>query len=41
MNMNLVSVDGVAIKSAQKWIKRCLSCRKFMKVYSVIVNFLT
>eukprot|EP01126_Amoeba_proteus_P032134 TRINITY_DN313_c0_g2_i6.p1 TRINITY_DN313_c0_g2~~TRINITY_DN313_c0_g2_i6.p1 ORF type:complete len:161 (-),score=31.05 TRINITY_DN313_c0_g2_i6:166-648(-) len=31
MNLNLVSVDGIAIKSAQKWIKRCLSCRKFVK----------
>jgi len=31
MNMNLVSVEGVAIRTAQKWVKRCLSCRKFVK----------
>jgi len=31
MNMNLVSVDGMAINSCQKWIKRCLSCRKMVK----------
>eukprot|EP01127_Copromyxa_protea_P003290 TRINITY_DN13123_c0_g1_i1.p1 TRINITY_DN13123_c0_g1~~TRINITY_DN13123_c0_g1_i1.p1 ORF type:complete len:353 (-),score=88.83 TRINITY_DN13123_c0_g1_i1:93-1151(-) len=31
MNMNLVSADGVAIKSVQKYVKRCLSCRIFVK----------
>jgi len=31
MNMNLVSVDGLAIHTCQKWVKRCLSCRKFVK----------
>jgi len=31
MNMNLVSVEGVAIKSTHKWVLRCLSCRKIIK----------
>jgi len=31
MNMNLVSVDGIAIKHAKKWINRCYSCLKLIK----------
>jgi len=31
MKLNLLSVDGLIIKAAQKWIKRCYACRKLCK----------
>jgi len=31
MNMNLVSVDGIVIKSSQRWIRRCYACKQLVK----------
>jgi len=31
MNMNLISVDGVTIRSSQRWIRRCYACHQLVK----------
>jgi len=36
MNMNLISVDGMTVKSSQRWIRRCYACHQLVKEMDII-----